>query len=211
MVLILLFIVSVIIPKGNDVLWINGHHTPLLDIFFKTITNFGDGVVFIPIAIVTLFIGFRYFIALALSALVHGLIVSLFKRVLFHGAARPRNFLDPDLLHFVSGVNVHGTNTFPSGHTATAFCVAMIITLIAKNKSVGGVALILALLIGYSRVYLAQHFLMDVAAGAIVGAVTTFIVWQLIENSQRPRWMNRKLNLPFQFKSRSKKQSVSNA
>lgn len=202
---------SVLIPKGSDVLWINGHHTPLLDIFFKTITNLGDGFVFIPIAVVTLFLGLRYFIALALSAVVHGLIVSLFKRVLFHGSERPRNFIDPDLLHFVSGVDVHGTNTFPSGHTATAFCAAMVITLIARNKMIGGVALLLALLIGYSRVYLAQHFLMDVAAGAMVGGITTFIIWQLMENNEMPRWMNKKLDLPTEFKPRSKRQTVSNA
>jgi membrane-associated phospholipid phosphatase len=206
-ILVLLFLISLFIPKGNDVLWINGHHTPLLDDFFKTITNLGDGLVFIPIAVLTLFVGFRYFFALALSATVHGLIVSLFKRVLFHGAERPSSFLSPDLLHFVPGVDVHATNTFPSGHTATAFCAAMAIALIAKNKVVNPIALLIALLVGYSRVYLAQHFLMDVAAGAVMGGVTTFIIWQLFENNQMPQWMNRKLSMPFQIKARNKKQT----
>ncbi len=192
-------------------LWINGHHSPPLDKFFKTITNLGDGIVFIPIAIVTLFSGLRYFFALALSAAVHGLIVSLFKHVLFHGAERPRHFLNPDLLHFVPGIEVHASNTFPSGHTATAFCAAMAITLLSRNKTIGIISLIIALLVGYSRVYMAQHFLMDVAAGAIVGGLTTFIIWQLFENNQMPGWMNRKLNLPTQLKFKRSKRSVSQA
>lgn len=211
MVLFILFITSILIPKGMDVVWINGHHTPILDDFFKTITNLGDGIIFLPIAAFTLFVGFRYFIALAVSAAVHGLIVSLFKHVLFHGAERPRSFLNPDLLHFVPGVHVHSINTFPSGHTATAFCAAMAITLITKNRIIGVITLTLSLLIGYSRIYLAQHFLMDVVAGGVVGSVTTFLIWQLIESNQMPRWMNRKFSSPFQFKTRSKSQTVSRA
>lgn len=206
--LALLFFVSVLVPKGKDVLWINGHHTPFLDTFFSAITNLGDGVVLIPIAIVTLFTAFRHFFALVLSGVALGLIMSLFKHVLFRGAARPRLFIDTDLLHFVQGVKVHSYNTFPSGHTATAFCVAMAMILVFRNKTISTIALLIALLVGYSRIYLAQHFLMDVAAGAIVGGLTTFIIWQLFENNQTPGWMNRKLVLSLYPKLKRRKGSV---
>jgi hypothetical protein len=59
-VLVGLFIGSLIIRKGQDVLFINGLHTPLPDDLFRTITNLGDGIIFISIIIVTLFILLRY-------------------------------------------------------------------------------------------------------------------------------------------------------
>lgn len=201
--LIALFSASVIIEKGKDVLMINGNYSTFLDQFFRHITAIGDGTIFILIVAITLFIRFQYSVIATLAWISHGIIVSICKRVMFAGTPRPRNFLDNDLLHFVPGVNVHGTNSFPSGHTATAFCAAFFIALISKNKMVGLVALIVALLVGYSRIYLLQHFLMDVAAGAIIGCFTTHAVWQIINTNQRP-WMNRKLKLNFKSKIRTK-------
>jgi len=196
LVLSLLFAGSILIDKGTDVLWINGHHTPLLDLFLSTITNLGDGLIFVPIIIMAMFIRFRYAITGLIASIAHGLFVSLFKRVLFPGMERPKAFLHNDLLHFVPGVDVHSTNSFPSGHTATAFCAALFLAFIIRNKVLGIFTLLLAFLVGYSRIYLAQHFLVDVAAGAVIGSFTTYIVWQIMELSNTPPWMSRKLTLP---------------
>ncbi|WP_333820661.1 phosphatase PAP2 family protein [Ohtaekwangia sp.] len=194
-ILLLLFTSAILIDKGDDVLWINGHHSPWLDLFFRTITNLGDGAIFVPIIILALFIRFRYAIIGLIASIAHGLIVSLFKHVFFPGMERPKNFLHNDLLYFVPGVEVHGTNSFPSGHTATAFCAALFLAFITRNKVIGTFTLLLAFLVGYSRIYLAQHFLVDVAAGAIIGCFTTYIVWQIMELSNTPTWMNRRLTI----------------
>jgi membrane-associated phospholipid phosphatase len=196
LVLIFLFIASLCVDKGMDVLWINGHYTAWLDSFFKTITNLGDGLIFIPITLLALFIRFRYAIAAVAASVAHGLLISLFKRLLFPGLERPRKFLGDDLIHFVSGIDVHNANSFPSGHTATAFCAALFLALLSRNKVIGIFALLLATLVGYSRIYLAQHFLIDVAAGAVIGSFTTYIAWQIVEFNTLPAWMNRKLNIP---------------
>ena len=191
-----LFLASLIIQKGQDVLWINGHHSTFQDQVFPLITDLGNGIVFMVILLATLFIRIQYTVATALAWIGHGILVSIFKELLFSGLKRPRKVLDSSLLHFVPGVDVHRYNTFPSGHTATAFCVALLVTLIFRKKIIGIIALLLALLVAYSRIYLLQHFLMDVAAGAIIGCFTTYLVWEIIEAKQKPAWMQRRLRLP---------------
>src|SRR5690349_12099657 len=136
-VLLLLFTASIAIPKGEDILLINGHHTPLLDEFFKTVTNLGDGLILIPIAVMALFLRFRYLITIAAASTVVGLAVTLFKKVLFPGMVRPKLFLDNSLIHFVPDVKVYTSHSFPSGHTATAFSAALLIALLSRNKVLG--------------------------------------------------------------------------
>lgn len=201
-ILILLLVLSIAIPKGNDVLFINGGNTPFLDEFFKTITLFGDGLWFIPVAIISLFIRFQYSTVLALAALINGILISILKRGFFAGSERPAKVLDNDLLHFAQGVDIHHYNSFPSGHTATAFGLALLIALLFKKRTLSIFVLMLAMAVGYSRIYLAQHFLIDVTAGAIVGCFTTLMAWQIIQSANRPRWMNRKLTLRNPFVSR---------
>ena len=58
--------------------------------------------------------------------------------------------------------------SFPSGHTAAAFGVAL--ALAGEPLGVGPVALLLALGIGLSRVYLGAHYPLDVLAGAALGS-----------------------------------------
>lgn len=194
-VLVGLFIGSLIIRKGQDVLFVNGLHTPLLDDLFRTITNLGDGIIFVPIIIVTLFIQFRYTVIAIVACIVNGLISSIFKRVVFPHLERPKMLLEVNDLYFVPGVEVHETHSFPSGHTITAFCAAVFLTLLVRNQIIGIVLLIIALLVACSRIYLLQHFMMDVAAGAIIGSFTTFVIWHLINGAQ-DEWMNRKINIP---------------
>src|SRR5678815_3863018 len=112
-VAILLAIGAVLIPKGDDVLWINGHHSPGLDILFASITHLGEGWIFVPIILWSLFVRFGYSIAGLSAALLTGVFSSVFKRIFFADSLRPSRILDPDLLYFVPGVEVHGNNSFP--------------------------------------------------------------------------------------------------
>ncbi len=193
--MISLFVLSVIIPKGRDVLFINGHHNPFADFFFKAFTNLGDGLVFVPIILALLFVRYRYAIIALIIALAHGLLANAFKRGMFPNAIRPRRFLGDDLIHFVPGVDVHSVHSFPSGHTATAFCLALFLALLLNNRTHSMLLLAAAILVGYSRIYLAQHFLIDVAAGAIIGSFTTFITWEIFRSNRTPHWMNQRLKL----------------
>lgn len=65
----------------------------------------------------------------------------------------------------------------PSGHTGSSFAAAG--GLFAFNKKLGIPALVVALLVGLSRMYLFVHFPTDVLAGAVLGLLSAFAVYLL--------------------------------
>lgn len=161
---------------------INEYHNSFLDSFFKYCTHLGDGLV---TAILVLPIGllfykkYRYsiFVLGWLSLLFTGFIAQFLKRVVFPNAERPAKFIGEDLLYLVPDVEVHHMNSFPSGHTATAFAFFAFVcmTFFKGNKPLQFIMAIIAVLVGYSRMYLSQHFLEDVTVGAVVGLVAYLI------------------------------------
>ncbi|MGN6618082.1 MAG: phosphatase PAP2 family protein, partial [Ilyomonas sp.] len=95
---------------------------------------------------------------------------------------------DRALIHTVSFVEPYTTSSFPSGHTGTAFSFYLLFCLIFHKKWWIWAGFTGALLVGYSRVYLAQHFPLDVAGGIIVAIVTASISVQV-----QKIWMKRKI------------------
>ena len=74
-------------------------------------------------------------------------------------------------------------NSFPSGHTSIAFSTATSLTLIYKKWYIAVPAFAWASGVGYSRMYLGQHYPSDVVAGAVVGAAGAYAA----------HWLNKKL------------------
>ena len=196
LVSLLLLLLALIIPRGEDVFWINGHHTPMLDNFFSHITHLGEGSIFILLVLVVCFIRYKYVILALIVWIGHGLISLILKQVVFTNVGRPKTVLDNELLYFIPNVEVHANNSFPSGHTMTIFCLAFLTALLMKNRGGAVGLLIIALLVGYSRIYLLQHFLLDVAGGAVIGVTFTFLVWNYFERKKFPEWMNGRINKP---------------
>jgi membrane-associated phospholipid phosphatase len=168
-----LIVTSLLTERGSDVLWINGLSNPLLDMIFYYGTSLGNGLVVIPLLITSLFIQFRCTVSVFLSFGFLGLIVSVLKN--FVNMPRPASFLGEERLILIKDVVHHTQHSFPSGHTATAFCAATILSIWVNDKRLAMASSITALVVGLSRVYLAQHFLMDVAAGALIGVITGFL------------------------------------
>jgi membrane-associated phospholipid phosphatase len=163
------------VPRGQDVLAVNGMHHPVLDFLFWILTNAGDGVLFVPLILILFFVRFHFAFVLLAVAAVHAILVSVFKRWLLAGATRPIMVLDHDLLHFVPGVDIHAHHSFPSGHTASIFAIAFFFSLAFNRKHMTALFLLLAVAVGISRIYLLQHFLTDVAAGAFIGIVSVLV------------------------------------
>ena len=69
--------------------------------------------------------------------------------------------------------------SFPSGHSAAAFAVAVVMYL-RLPKRWGVPALLLAAAIALSRLYVGVHYPTDVLAGAAIGALCAFAVCRLI-------------------------------
>ena len=181
--------------KGDILLAINGSNTPFFDCVFKYYTYLGSALALAIVLIPYLFIKFHFAINLVAGFLISSVFVQVSKRLLFSGFDRPPKVYEgQDILHFVEGVNSHFTRAFPSGHTTTAFVVAGIVALNTKNKSVQLIALIMAALVAISRMYLAQHFYMDVVAGAWLGYISAWLGWGIFENKKELPWMQRKIS-----------------
>ncbi|MDW7690784.1 phosphatase PAP2 family protein [Flammeovirgaceae bacterium SG7u.111] len=181
-----LFLMPLILtlPKGTISIAVNSSYNIFSDLFFKYITNLGHGVVFGVAVLILLFYKYSYSLIMLLAGLMHGLIVHYCKNYVFSEMARPTAFFsNPDVLHFVDGVAVHATRSFPSGHTATAFAFAFLLPMMLPKKRLSFILFTFAVLTAYSRIYLLQHFFIDTYFGALIGIGTSWAIWQFFEKT----------------------------
>ena len=68
-------------------------------------------------------------------------------------------------------------HSFPSGHTWTAFAIAMLMVLFFGRRYWW--TFLIAAAIGYSRIYVGVHFPLDVLAGGCFGTLLAFLVWRI--------------------------------
>lgn len=173
--LVILVIGSVVYlmgDHGDAVLWANAHHGPVLNPLFKWITYLGDGYFFAIITLLFLILKRRIGLIMLLMGLAQTVVSFFLKRIVFKGQPRPKTYfenIEQVSLHFVEGVKVHGYHSFPSGHTLTAFALATFLACYFQRPIISLLLLIAACMAGFSRVYLAQHFLIDVCAGSLLG------------------------------------------
>lgn len=71
-------------------------------------------------------------------------------------------------------VKIPFDSSFPSGHTLNGITAA--VTLMFIDKRMGIPAIVLAVLIAFSRMYNFMHFPTDVMAGAVLGVVSAVFV-----------------------------------
>jgi membrane-associated phospholipid phosphatase len=92
------------------------------------------------------------------------------------------------LKYAINETRPNGTeHSFPSGHTASAFALATILSFSVKDNSLKSIGLLLgACIVGFSRTYLSQHFLVDVTVGSAIGVVSAYILLAVLPNT----WFN---------------------
>ena len=141
-------------------------HGPALDAFFKAITFMGDEEFFMIILPLILWcvdftVGARIGFVFLLSPYVNALLKDWF--------ADPRPFeLDPTVQLHYSGADGYG---LPSGHSQNSVVLWGVIAAGFRKTWLWVVAILLAVLVGFSRVYLGVHFPTDVLGGWTVGVV----------------------------------------
>lgn len=166
--------------KEQLIRWVNVHNATWADYLFEYATNLGDGVFFVGMVLVLFFIS-RRLGALALAGFLLSSGLSLFfKRVVFPNNFRPVKYFEHTdwEYHIIKGLKIYEYNSFPSGHTISAFTVFCLIALLDTNKTRGLLWVLVAALVGYSRVYLFEHFVEDAFAGSIIGVLSaTAVFW----------------------------------
>lgn len=171
--LAVLFIICLATSRTDSFELINTFHFHWLNVFLIIFTNVGDGLFVMAVAVLMIILKKRKEALTLLAAYItSGLFAQLLKAIF----SEPRPSLYFKLTahhynHFVEGVTLYSQNSFPSGHTVSAFAMATLFALFYKNNFIDLLFLFLALLVGYSRMYLGQHFLPDVVGGAITGTV----------------------------------------
>jgi membrane-associated phospholipid phosphatase len=157
--------------------WVNGHYNATADFIAPYLTDLGNGWTTIILSLILLLFSYRRaFVMITTYAIVPGLVTQVIKFIF--DAPRPMLYFKDQLIriHFVKGVYMLRLHSFPSGHTVTAFSAAVLITYWCKNKLWGLPLLVVAMLVGYSRMYLSEHFFEDVSAGSVIGVIAT-VLW----------------------------------
>lgn len=159
-------------------LWLQNHmRSDILNHIFVFITNFFGqaGIFWIAAAIVLLL--FKKTrpagIACAIALAVQGVLINLVIKPI---VARPRPYDACSLL--IPLVTRLKDYSFPSGHTGCAFSAAIVMAKMLPKK-IGVPAVIIACLLGFSRMYVGVHYPTDVLAGALIG-IGSAIVGMLI-------------------------------
>lgn len=149
--------------------WIQQHlRGPALDVAMPLVTMLGDGGVFFVLLTLVLLISRRWR-SLGRSLTVALLLGLLFGNLLlkpFVGRIRPYDLVEGVEL-LVAPLSDH---SFPSGHTMAAFAFAGVFWRYRKEVGCWRIAaVIIAFLIGFSRLYLYVHYPTDVLSGAVLG------------------------------------------
>lgn len=186
--------------KAESHLWISSLHNHYSDIFFRYFTEIGGTIPYIGVAI---FVFYRYRIAffVGLSLSVTGIISVILKNIF--NAARPLKYFRENypeiIIRKIEGVQMYSTHSFPSGHTITAFAFFLTLAYFSKKPLVHLLYFLFAALVGYSRIYLSQHFTIDVLIGSIVAVLITTALKKWAEKISKP-WENRSLTDLFRQK-----------
>jgi len=179
-------IVQIFCRQGIVILWVNKHHSAWADVFFKYATYLGDGRFCVAVGLVALGWSRRKGALILATFVVSGLVSQLIKTQFFSQEPRPGQYFAKTLhyLHRVEGVELHLWNSFPSGHTTSAFALYTLLVFWAKSPILKCFWLLLAVVVAYSRMYLLQHFLVDVWAGSLLGTAVAVIFYQQFLNEK---------------------------
>ena len=154
-------------------------------LFWANATILGDTL--IAFALLSLFVRRRPEVVWAL------LIAAVFATFWVHGLKpffgnpRPPAVISSEVINII-GVSLRG-NSFPSGHTTTAFVLAGVICGLRIHPLLSWIAVLLATLAGVSRAVVGAHWPMDIFAGAFGGWITAVIgvlLYQQLAN--RKQW-----------------------
>lgn len=164
--------------------WFASLHNPITDPIMYCITKLGDkGIIWILLGLLMLFVlpkkyrkvGLTVALALIFSVIMcNGVMKNVSQRI------RPFNFdtslFDTQIFNVFASIDDW---SFPSGHTSASFAAAIAIILWRKKEGI--VALCLAVLIAFSRLYLTVHYPTDVLVSLILGSLYGLLAYLIVK------------------------------
>ena len=148
----------------------------VLDITMPIITYLGSFSFSIVFCIVSLLYPNTSIRAMGIRACISLPLVSMVCQLIKTSVNRLRPFLKIQNLNIKKiGIDPY---SFPSGHTAAAFSIAMTLALSFSTFSI--LFLVLAFLVGISRMYIGVHYPSDVFFGIILGSTCSWLVYLVL-------------------------------
>lgn len=190
-------ILAAVTPYGHEIVYLNDWREGWLNPFFRRVTHLGEAPAFIVAGLAALFWQYRFTVLIALVGLFTSPLVYTLKDKI--GTDRPKTYFEKtgmsEAVVVVPEERLNsGRTSFPSGHTTAAFALYGLLSLMLdpRVRQWGLLLAILAITVGFSRIYLVQHFLRDVLGGAVLGLILAWLVWQLGQSAffQRVRWLD---------------------
>lgn len=145
-------------------------HGTFFDKIVLFITHLGDAGLF-WIALALFFLCFKKYRKCGAGMAVSLIFSLIFCNLVFKNlVARERPFdTFPQLDNLVNEYSF----SFPSGHTSASIAAAL--SILYYHKKEGIAALVLAVLISISRIYICVHYPTDVLGGVAIGALSAFL------------------------------------
>ena len=154
---------------------------PVLNELMLLVTHLGEETAFLVLALVVFWCVDKYRGYFVLGVGLMGTVLSQFMKLLFR---IPRPWvLDENFTILEEARAEAGGYSFPSGHTQTAVGTFGAIAASTKRKTVGILCIILAVLVGFSRMYVGVHTPADVLVGALMSVVLIAVLYPLDRKS----------------------------
>lgn len=210
--LVVLGLALIYVPKDELHLFLCDRHTHARDIFYRYYTHVAEWLPYVVCVLLLLFgrvgVGVMASTAMLLS--------TLFTQIVKHIVVAPRPltwFAEhfPDIqLPVVEGVKMNLWYSFPSGHTTSFFALAFVLSIVSTNylstqrsnsetvcqsNGLSAIAVqvllfALATLGAYSRIYLSQHFALDIFGGIVSGLTAGIISYAVFYRFEDKKWYN---------------------
>lgn len=191
------FVFILFLSKGDAVLFFNESRSAPANLFFLLANMLAEWQFLLLLLAFMIWKSYGLTFVAIISFISGSFIVQFLKKFIF-GYPRPASFFEGEIfLNFLEGMPIAYYNSFPSGHTTTAFIIFTALALFSYSKSFQLCCFFLALSSGVARIYLLQHFAMDVLAGATLGVlISTFIYLFVIKFNlfNFEKWNNKSLS-----------------
>lgn len=167
--------------------WIAQHQNAGLLNFFRAVSKFGDWYAHIALGFLLLGLawwrGSKRWMRIATAMILACALAGVAGRAIKISTGRARPAVETDAAWRGPSLQAR-YNAFPSGHTVAS--TAFFATLALASWRIGAGCLLIPLLIGFSRMYVAAHHLSDVVAGAVVGFLAAYFIvrWRLREKPE---------------------------
>lgn len=163
--------------------WANSHRSAFSDLLFPFCSWVAEWPVVVAALLLALYKNWYTGILAGLFYALEAGIVGLLKNTIT--ASRPS--LEAASISSINGIELLQWHSFPSGHTTAAFMGFGLLSMLIPNRIFGVFCAVAAASVGYSRMYLGQHYLRDVLTGATIALLLLYLLTRTLPAYQKLR------------------------